>query len=71
MTKEQMLRSMMTENQYNATVYYNMKLRKHIIEEAYMLYNNVSHTQGKNTWKKHIEIEKTESDNKNWRKRKC
>ena len=47
MTKEQMLRSMMTENQYNATVYYNMKLRKHIIEEAYMLYNNVSHKKGK------------------------
>ena len=44
MTKEQMLRSMMTENQYNATVYHNMKLRKHIIEE-YPLKLTKSHFQ--------------------------
>ena len=46
MTKAQMLKVLLSPSSYRNCKYY-WDLRKSVIEEAYMLYNNVSHKQGK------------------------
>lgn len=43
-TKEQLLSAMTSEGNKKSFLYYNMKLRKEVIEQAYDIYENTSHT---------------------------